>query len=126
MFSKSKKNQNAYTWRPKKEIKFKNVDEFKEKQRLMLHSMAHRIFYFHMKDNFVSFLASLPNDVAHMNINRKPSYNNYRGIWSHLKTELKSKYDQLAFNLAKVGICDKEVKQIGENPEFFTDFIKEV
>ena len=58
-----------------------------DKKLQMVHNLACRVFYFHMKDAFLAYLKDfkkVPNDVAHMNLNRKPNYNTFRGIFSKL------------------------------------------
>ena len=100
--------------------------EQKRFQRTNLHTLAQRVFYFHMKDKFVVYLAKdVPNDVQHMNINRKPNYNTFRGIWSHLTPKIKENYDELSMNLVKCGIHETQMKKLGDMTEFFKDFLAE-
>ena len=80
-----------------------------------------------MKERFISFLENeIPNDVAHMNLSRKPTYNNFRGIWTCISKDLQRKYDTLAWDMAKCGISETQMKQIGVQPEFFKDFVRNV
>jgi hypothetical protein len=79
-----------------------------------------------MKDRFLLYLdKEVPNDVAHMNLNRKPNYNTFRGIWTQLQPKLKTSYDNLALSLVKCGIHEMQMKKIGELSDFFKDFLQQ-
>jgi len=79
-----------------------------------------------MKERFLQYLErEIPDTPENRRLNKKPSYNNFRGIWSHLLPSLKQKYDSLSTSMVKVGIHESQMKKIAIMTDFFKDFIRE-